>query len=65
MRDSSPAMRAITYGTTEDESGENLNLLCADLITTLERLELLSEVCSLNLYCDLHLGYEKRKSKYS
>ncbi|KAM7512709.1 hypothetical protein LguiB_011584 [Lonicera macranthoides] len=43
MRDSSPAMRAITYGTTENESGENLNLLCADLITTLERLELLSE----------------------
>ena len=55
MRDSRPAMRAITYGTTEAESGEVLNLLCADLIPTLERLELLSEVCSLYLYHDLHL----------
>lgn len=55
MRDSSPAMRAITYGTTEAESGEDLNLLCADLIPALERLEMLSEVHFLNLYHDLHL----------
>jgi nuclear pore complex protein Nup205 len=43
MRESSPGIRTITYGNIEDDSGEDINVLCADLVPILERLESLNE----------------------
>lgn len=42
--DASGTMKTITYGDKSD-SGDDISLLCEELIPTLERLELLSEVC--------------------
>ena len=42
--DASGTMKTITYGDKSD-SGDDVSLLCEELIPTLERLELLSEVC--------------------
>lgn len=47
LSDASGAMKTITYGGMSD-SGQDISLLCGKLITTLERLELLNEVCSLS-----------------
>ena len=42
--DASGTMKTITY-VAKSDSGDDISLLCGKLISTLERLELLSEVC--------------------
>lgn len=47
LSDASGTLKTIAYGGRSD-SGQDISLLCRKLITTLERLELLSEVCFLS-----------------